>query len=212
MSHVTAIRSGLDGLGLGLSDSQLALLDAFVGLLAKWNKAYNLTAVRDPAQMVSLHILDSLAIAPHIAGASLLDVGTGPGLPGIPLAIAQPERQFTLLDSNVKKTRFVQQAVLELGLPNVEVVHARVEEFKALQGFDTVTARAFAPLARMLPQIEAHIAQNGCVLAMKSQRADQELEQAPAGWCLTETIELDVPGVEGTRCALRLVKAAVETA
>lgn len=207
MSYFAAIQSGLQKLDMALADSQLQQLDAFVGLLAKWNKAYNLTAVRDPAQMVSLHILDSLAIAGHIGGATLLDVGTGPGLPGIPLAIAQPERQFTLLDSNVKKTRFVQQAVLELGLRNVQVVHARVESYQANGGFDTVTARAFAPLARMLPQIEAHIAEQGCLLAMKSQRADEELEQAPAGWRLSETIELNVPGVEGARCALRLVKA-----
>lgn len=206
MNLQPAIATGVNALGLALTDDQLSLLCDFVGLLNKWNKAYNLTAVRDANQMVPMHILDSLAIAPLISGATLLDVGTGPGLPGIPLAIAQPQRQFTLLDSNVKKTRFVQQAVLELGLSNVEVVHGRVEAYQAEQGFDTVTARAFAPLARMMPQIEAHIATGGCLLAMKSQRADEELEQAPNGWRLLETIALTVPGVVGARCALRLIK------
>lgn len=206
MKIEAAIAEGAKALAVTLDDAQLALLAAYVGLLNKWNKAYNLTAVRDPAQMVPLHILDSLAIAHFIDGGRLLDVGTGPGLPGIVLAIAQPQRQFTLLDSNIKKTRFVQQAVLELALPNVEVVHGRVEAYQPAQGFDTVTARAFAPLNRMLPQIAPHLAAEGCVLAMKSQRADEELEQVPNDWRLIETIELDVPGVEGARCALRLVK------
>lgn len=206
MNLQPAIATGVNALGLTLNDDQLSLLCDFVGLLDKWNKAYNLTAVRDVNQMVPMHILDSLAIAPLITGATLLDVGTGPGLPGIPLAIAQPQRQFVLLDSNIKKTRFVQQAVLELGLPNVQVMHARVEEYQPSAPFDTVTARAFAPLARMLPQVGGHVAADGCVLAMKSQRADEELEQAPQGWRLEETIELEVPGVLGARCALRLVK------
>lgn len=193
-------------MGLTLTDAQHQKLADFVGLLHKWNKAYNLTAVRDPAQMVPLHVLDSLSIASLLSGVTLLDVGTGAGLPGIPLAIAQPQRQFTLLDSNIKKTRFVQQAVLELGLANVTVVHARVESYISTTGFDTVTARAFAPLARMLPQIESHIASGGSLLAMKSQAADAELEEAPPGWRLEETIELRVPNVEGVRCALRLIK------
>lgn len=204
MNLKPAIANGVSRLGLSLSDEQLQLLADFVGLLAKWNGAYNLTAVRDVQQMVPLHILDSLAIAPKITGATLLDVGTGPGLPGIPLAIAQPQRVFTLLDSNIKKVRFVRQAALELGLSNVTAVHGRVEEYQPRDGFDTVTARAFAPLARMLPQVEQHVVAGGCVLAMKSQRADEELEQAPPGWRLIETIELQVPGVEGARCALRL--------
>lgn len=201
------IASGSRRLGLELSASQVGQLAEFVALLGKWNKAYNLTAIRDPREMVSLHILDSLSILPLIGGVTtLLDVGTGAGLPGIPLAIAQPACHFTLLDSNVKKTRFVQQAVLELGLPNVEVVHSRIEEFNSAEGFDTVTARAFAPLARMLPQLEPFMTDGASLLAMKSQRAEQELEQAPPGWCLQETYTLTVPGVDGARCALRLVK------
>lgn len=201
------IAAGGAELGLQLDAVQLDKLATFVALLNKWNKAFNLTAVRDPAQMVSLHILDSLSILPLVTTAkTMLDVGTGAGLPGIPLAIAHPGCQFTLLDSNVKKTRFVQQAVLELGLQNVEVVHSRIEEFNSAEGFDTVTARAFAPLARMLPQIEPYVAEQGSLLAMKSQRAEQELEQAPPGWCLQETYTLTVPGVDGARCALRLVK------
>lgn len=202
----SAIQSGCDALALSLSEPQVQKLSDFVGLLHKWNKAYNLTAVRDPSQMVPLHVLDSLSIAPLLTAGNLLDVGTGAGFPGIPLAIAQPDRQFTLLDSNIKKTRFVQQAAIELGLKNVTVVHSRVEEYNSPAGFATVTARAFAPLARMLPQIEPHIAEGGCLLAMKSQRADEELEQVPEGWRLTETIELRVPNVDGARCALRLIK------
>lgn len=202
-----AIAKGCDDLGLSLAEGQIQQLADFVGLLAKWNKAFNLTAVRNPAQMVPLHILDSLSIAPLVAKSRrLLDVGTGAGLPGIPLAIAQPQCRFTLLDSNIKKTRFVKQAILELGLQNVEVVHSRIEEYNSADGFDTVTARAFAPLARMMPQIEPFVAEAGCLLAMKSQRADEELEDAPAGWCLQDIYTLQVPGVEGVRCALRLVK------
>jgi len=204
---VNDIASGSRRLGLELSASQVEQLAGFVALLGKWNKAYNLTAIRDPREMVPLHILDSLSILPLIGGVkTLLDVGTGAGLPGIPLAIAQPACHFTLLDSNVKKTRFVQQAVLELGLPNVEVVHSRIEEYNSAGGFDTVTARAFAPLARMLPQLEPFMTDGASLLAMKSQRADEELEQAPQGWCLQNTYTLKVPGVEGVRCALRLVK------
>lgn len=201
------IAEGSEVLGLSLDQAQVDKLAMFVGLLDKWNKAYNLTAIREPSQMVPLHILDSLSILPLVAASeNLLDVGTGAGLPGVPLAIAQPDCKFTLLDSNVKKTRFVQQAVLELGLSNVEVVHSRIEEYNSADGFDTVTARAFAPLARMLPQIEPFVAEGGSLLAMKSQRADEELEQVPDGWRLQDTYTLQVPNVVGVRCALRLVK------
>ena len=135
--------SGLAALLLELSDDQVDALLEYILLIQKWNKAYNLTAVREPLEMVGLHLLDSLAILPHLKPSRIADIGTGAGLPGIPLAIARPDCHFTLLDSNSKKTRFVQQAVLELKLSNVEVVHARVEEIMPANPFDAVLTRAF---------------------------------------------------------------------
>ncbi len=142
--------SGLSRLGLALDRAQQEGLLGYLGLLLKWNRVYNLSAVRDPREMVGRQLLDSLAVAPYLHGDRVLDLGTGAGLPGIPLAIAEPRRRFTLIDSNGKKTRFVQQSVIELGLGNVEVVRARVEAFRPDLGFDTVTARAFASLPELL--------------------------------------------------------------
>ncbi len=119
-------------------------------MLAKWNQAYNLTAVRDPQEMVTRHLLDSLVLLPYVQGPRVLDIGTGPGLPGIPLAVARPDCSFTLLDANAKKTRFVTQAVGELGLKNVEVVQERVENYRPKQKFDTLVARAFSSITDML--------------------------------------------------------------
>ncbi|MFK0571397.1 16S rRNA (guanine(527)-N(7))-methyltransferase RsmG [Endozoicomonas sp.] len=146
----TAIIQGAKALAIELSGQQADLLTRYVLLLAKWNKAYNLTAVRDPEEMVSRHIIDSLSIVPHVTGDSVLDVGSGPGLPGIVLAIMYPGKKFTTLDSNGKKTRFMLQAKMDLQLANLDVANARVESFKAQVPFDAITSRAFSSLVNMV--------------------------------------------------------------
>jgi len=170
-----------------------------VQMLAKWNKAFNLTAVREPREMVIRHILDSLSIAPHLVGERLLDVGSGAGLPGLPLAIIFPEKHFTLLDSNGKKTRFITQARSELGLENVDVVQSRVEEFTSKELFSTITARAYSSLAVMINSTQHLLALQGRLLLMKGVYPEEELGQIPAGFVLEEALELNVPMLEAER-------------
>jgi len=205
------LEEGLAAMELPVAD-QARLLD-YLRLLAKWNRVYNLTAVRDPAEMVTRHLLDSLAVLPYLHGARVLDVGTGAGLPGIPLAIVSaggsaggdPARRFTLLDSNGKKTRFVQQAVVELGLDNVQVVHTRTEDFAPPPGerFDTVLSRAFASIADMLAGSGRHCAPQGVILAMKGAEPRQELAELEArpgyGFRVERVIPLAVPGLDEAR-------------
>ena len=174
------------------NDTLLETALAYLELLIKWNKAYNLTAVRDPAQMVTRHLLDSLAVLPYINGSHVIDVGSGAGLPGIPLALMCPERQFTLLDSNNKKTRFMTQAVIELGLKNVVVKHCRVEQL-AEPPFDTVISRAFATIADMLT-VAGHLAgTDGKYLAMKGVFPEEELAALPPGYHAEVVHTLQVP-------------------
>lgn len=199
------IESGCDALDISLTDDQQLKLKQYVELLVKWNKVYNLTSVRDASEMVSRHILDSLAILPHLKGDSLLDVGTGAGLPGIPIAIAFPEMAVTLLDTNSKKTRFLQQAKAELGLENVTVVHARVEEAE-LPKFAMVTARAFASIEDIIDLTGQHCDDAGSLLLMKGVRPDDELEAIGSGFKLRDVLPLDVPGCEGERHLIRIVK------
>ena len=172
---------------------------AFVRLLAKWNAAYNLTAVRDPEEMVTRHLLDSLVLLPYVQGPRVLDIGTGPGLPGIPLAVARPDCAFTLLDANAKKTRFVTQAVGELGLKNVEVVQTRVENYRPVEKFDTLVARAFSSIADMLKNTRHLCAPDGRFLAMKGVYPEAELAAIPAGYAVSEVVALKVPGLEAAR-------------
>lgn len=170
----------------------------YLRLLQKWNRVYNLTAVRDPREMVTRHLLDSLAIASYMAG-RVVDVGTGPGLPGIPLALVRSQLQFVLLDSNAKKTRFVVQAVTELGLENVEVVCKRVEEFKPSQAFDTLIVRAFAPIANVLA-VSSHLCANhGRILIMKGKKPEQELASVPSDYNVTDVHAIAVPGLNARR-------------
>lgn len=192
--------SGLDDLDLTLSESKIQQLLSFIALIEKWNKAYNLTAIRNKEEMVRLHLLDSLAVAPYIEGKRVIDVGTGAGLPGIPLAICLPDVDFTLLDSSSKKTRFVQQVVLELKLKNVTVCNARVESYNPPQLFDVVLTRAFADLNDIVKLTEHLLTKTGVLLAMKGQIPD-DLDQLQMG---ASVIALDVPGVDAERCLIKI--------
>ncbi len=196
------LQQGLQTLEIDYTEAQLTALLSFIKLIEKWNKAYNLTAVRQAEEMARLHILDSLTVLPFIQGKRVADIGTGAGLPGIPLAIFLPDVEFVLLDSNSKKTRFVQQAILELKLKNVTVQHRRVESFKPDLLFSTVTMRAFASLQDIM-QLTSHlIAPQGMLLAMKGQQPDAEEINA-----LTQPYSispLSVPGVEAERCLIRI--------
>jgi len=205
-AHADELVNGAAELGLPLSDAQQTLLLAYLELLIKWNKAYNLTAVRDPNEMVSRHLLDSLSVVPYVAqgGERWLDVGSGGGMPGIPLAILFPERAFTLLDSNGKKTRFLTQVKLELKLANLEVIHSRVEQYQPAQPFAGITSRAFSSLAdfaewtRHLGDTETHW------LAMKGVQPADELQALPSDFSLCSCEVLKVPGCQGQRHLLIL--------
>lgn len=193
--------SGIASLNLNVTDHQVDQLLDFIKLIEKWNKAYNLTAIRDREEMARLHILDSLAIVPHVESQRVIDIGTGAGLPGIPLAICLPEISFTLLDSNAKKTRFVQQVVLELKLKNVEVLHSRVENYHPEKAFDVVLTRAFAGLPDIV-KLTAHLlTQDGVLLAMKGQTPDAELAEITAK---KSVISVSVPDSDVERCLVRI--------
>ncbi len=195
------LEAGLNELGLSIALDKINALMAFLGLMEKWNKTYNLTAIRNKEGMAVLHILDSLAVLPYLQGTRVLDVGTGAGLPGIPLAIYQPEMNFFLLDSNAKKTRFVQQVVLELGLKNVHVCHFRVEEYHDSEGFNCIVSRAFSSLQEMVEKTRHLIHENSLLLAMKGQKPDAEFERLSMPG---EIISLHVPGIDAERCLVRI--------
>lgn len=199
------IQQGCNALGLTFTEDQTAKLLAYVELLIKWNKVYNLTSVRDPQEMVTRHLLDSLAILPHLTGSTLLDVGSGAGLPGIPVAIARPDLAITLLDSNSKKTRFLQQAKAELALTNVTVVHARIEQAD-LPKFAMVTARAFSTIDDIIDLAGRHCDDAGCLLLMKGVFPQEELDAISGGFNVQEVVSLDVPDCSGQRHLVRLVK------
>lgn len=191
--------SGLEELGVSVPDSDRQRFIAYVRLLAKWNSAYNLTAVRDPQEMITRHVLDSLTLLPHLHGKRLLDIGSGAGLPGIPLAIARPDLSFTLIDANAKKTRFIVQTIGELGLKNVEAVQARVENYRPAQKFDTLMSRAFASIADMLTSTQHLCAPDGRFLAMKGVHPQEELTAMPVGYAVQEVVALQVPGLDAAR-------------
>ncbi len=207
MSLAGELAAGITALGLDVTpEAQQRMLD-YLALVEKWNKAYNLTAVREPAKMLTHHLLDSLSVLPHVRGPQVLDVGSGAGLPGIPLAISKPEWRFTLLDSNHKKTTFLRQAVIELKLANVDVVCDRVESWPATQPFDTVVSRAFSDLPEFLALAGKLCAKNGVVVAMKGVYPHEELAQVPKEFQLRNVVPLNVPGLGAERHAAVLQPA-----
>jgi 16S rRNA (guanine527-N7)-methyltransferase len=198
MSLGQELAQGIAELGLNVSAEQQQKLLDYVVLLHKWNKTYNLTAIRDPQQMVSHHLLDSLAITPYLWSGRWLDVGCGAGLPGVVLAIVQPDWRLTLLDSNSKKTGFVQQAVIELGLKNVIVKCARIEDFQSAEKFDGIVSRAFTELGDFLRVTHRLLAPTGRWAAMKG-FAEKELASMPEDCVVERVITLNVPGLEAAR-------------
>jgi 16S rRNA (guanine527-N7)-methyltransferase len=193
------LERGLAAMGLDLDADRRGALLAYLGLLSKWNKVYNLTAVRDPGEMVARHLLDSLSILPWVGDGTLLDVGSGAGLPAVPLAIAHPGLQVTALDTNSKKTRFITQAKVELGLDQLTVVHARAGEWTAPEGFDRVVSRAFAEVGDFVALAGRYCRPDGRLLAMKAAVTDLEFTGIPPGWTVEEVRELSVPEVSGPR-------------
>ena len=189
----------LDEAGITLTDHQKNQLVAYVDMLHKWNKAYNLTSVRDPNEMLVRHILDSIVVAPSLQGERFIDVGTGPGLPGIPLSIVRPDAHFTLLDSLGKRVRFLRQVQHELGLTNITPVQSRVEEFPAEPPFDGVISRAFASLTDMVSWCHHLPGEAGRFYALKGQLPEDEIAQLPAPFSMESVVELHVPQLEGER-------------
>ena len=198
------LKSGCSALELALSENQHDQLLNYLELLSKWNRAYNLTAVRDPGQMITRHLLDSLAIARHCPGDCLLDVGTGAGLPGIPLAIVFPDRDFHLLDSNGKKTRFLFQVKTVLGLDNITVHHERVESLATSTGYDVILSRAFSSLIDMVNVCGHLLKADGLFMAMKGAYPDQELQALGDAYQVESVIPIAVPGLDEQRHLLAI--------
>lgn len=199
MSIDKLLSQGLGGLSIPLPEEIKQKLMAFIALLDKWNRVYNLTAIRDKEKMVTHHILDSLAVAPFIQGVDVLDVGSGAGLPGVPLALVSPERQFVLIDSNAKKTRFIQQAKAELGLTNVLVETVRAENFHPTNPFDTVISRAFSSISQFLHSAGPLCKPDGVILAMKGEYPTAELQDIPDGYTVKAVLGVHVPRLNAQR-------------
>ena len=210
MTIAHKLRQGMAELGQTLPEGAEQELLRFLELLQHWNRTINLTAVREIDDMVAAHLLDSLAIRPWLAGDRILDVGSGAGLPGIPLAIAEPHRYFVLLDSAAKRCRFLTQAILELGLANVWVENRRVEDYLVssdkVPPFTTITARAFSSLDKFLAAAGHLLADRGSLLAMKGKLPQDELKMLPDGWRLQHAEKLVIPGLVAERHLLILVR------
>ena len=193
-------------LGVQLSVADAGRLLALTQELARWNRTYNLTSITAPDEMLTHHLLDSLAVQTDLHGTRIADVGTGAGFPGLPLALCNPERAFTLIDSNGKKIRFVSHAAHLLGLTNVTPVQARAEALRPGEPFDTLLARAFAPLPQLLPSVEGLCGPETRVLAMKGRWPEEELAALPAPWRVVASRPLVVPGLEAARCVIVLMR------
>ena len=203
MSIVERLVQGTAALGVTLSEPDAALLLRLLAELERWNRTYNLTAIRDRDAMLTHHLLDSLSIHPDLQGTTVADVGTGAGFPGLPLAVLNPQRRFTLIDSNGKKIRFVQHAARELGLTNVEGLHGRVEDIEG-RVFDTVVARAFAALPELVENVAPLCGAHTRVLAMKGKWPRDEIDRLPPPWRLQGSRELTIPGMNESRCVVVL--------
>lgn len=197
---------GLAGLGLKLAPAQLAALATLVAELADWNTRMNLTAITDPAEVVDKHLLDSLAVLPWLKGHSVADVGSGAGFPGLPLAVADPERRYALIESTGKKVKFLRHVIERLELPNVEVLHGRAEVLKPSQPFDSVISRALGPLSDFV-RVAGHLAgRHGRLLAMKGKVPAEELKALPPGWKALAVHPVRVPGLDAERCLVELAR------
>lgn len=195
---------GIDALGLDLDAQRQSTLIQYLVLLEKWNRVYNLTAVRDLKKMVSSHLLDSLAVVPHLSGRRVLDVGSGAGLPGILIAVARPDLTVVLLDSNHKKAAFLRQAVADLALGNANVACERVQSWHSATGFDVIISRAYAEIGEFVLQSRHLLAPGGVFMAMKGLHPYEEIERLPKEYRLHEIIELSVPGLEAARRLLSI--------
>jgi 16S rRNA (guanine527-N7)-methyltransferase len=198
------LRERARALGVALEPAAAAQLLRLLDELEQWNRAYNLTAITSREAMVSAHLLDSLAGSSALSGTRIADLGTGAGFPGLPLAIVHPERQFTLIDSTAKKVRFVAHSARTLGLKNVEAIHARAEELRPERPFDTILARAVAPLAELATLARPLAGPGTLLLAYKGQRPDAELAALPADWQLLGVRTVQVPGLAAVRCLVSL--------
>lgn len=196
------LEAGIETMNLALNNSQIELLLKLLNLLTQWNQVYNLTAIRSPIDMVGYHLLDSLSLIPYINSTPILDLGTGAGFPGLPLAIVHSELTFTLLDSNGKKVRFVRQAILELGLNNVNVVQDRIENYTNTTKFAIVVARALAPVSQLLAWTKPLLKTHGMLLALKGKNIHTELTSVNSE--LIKLHHLKIPYVEGQRIIVEL--------
>jgi len=203
LSIVERLVQGSAHLGVTLTESDAGRLLRLLDELERWNRTYNLTAIRNRDDMLTHHLLDSVSIHPDLEGTTVADVGTGAGFPGLPLAVLNPQRRFTLIDSNGKKIRFVQHAARELGLDNVAGLHGRVEVMKD-HVFDTVVARAFAPLPELVANVAPLCGPQTRVLAMKGKWPQSEIDGLPAQWRQQGSRELTVPGLNESRCVVVL--------
>lgn len=203
------IGRGVAGLGLSLPAGALVQLSDYLALLVKWNRVYNLTAIRDDASQVTHHLLDCLAVIPYLPPGSIVDVGSGAGLPGIPVAIACPERATTVLDSNQKKSAFLTQAVAELGLRNTQVVHQRVQDYRPVAGFDVVVSRAFSNLSEFASSAGHLCAPGGVLIAMKGLQPAAEIAELPPSWQVNKMVPLEIPQLDATR-HLVFMRASLE--
>jgi len=193
-------------LSLKCNKETLSSLLAYIDLLKKWNSAYNLLGRNESASLVSRHILDSLSISPYLEGSLIADIGAGAGLPGIPLAILNPDKKFVLIDSNGKKTRFMYQAKIQLGLDNISVENCRIEHYQSKQQIDMVMCRAFSTLADALTMLQPIFSNQCKLLAMKGQYPEDEIAQLPDGFKLSRSTKLDVPGNESQRHLIEVMR------
>jgi 16S rRNA (guanine527-N7)-methyltransferase len=206
LSLVQRLVSDAKNMGVELTEPNAARLQQLLDELERWNRTYNLTAITKREDMVTHHLLDSLAVSPELQGTTIADVGTGAGFPGLPLAVLNPERRFTLIDSAGKKIRFVSHVAHALGLTNVEALHVRVESLRPENPFDTVVTRAFAPLPEMLEKVAPLCGPATHVLAMKGKWPREEIAAIPVGWRVVRSRDLVVPGLKESRCAILLTR------